>query len=129
MSRRATRAPYAVGDWAYILRDDTVGTTWGALRVERVTALSDGRTWRIGAIRHNGAPVEVLVGSNGRDAHGYVEPAGALEPLELLPTRDEPAAAAEPAPAAQQLALEGIALAVTETTRDGEQPSMFGATS
>jgi hypothetical protein len=66
-------APYVAGDRLMVLRDEADrGTVWGALTVERVTALSDGRTWRLGFTRGDGTAVEVTVGPDGRDRHGYV---------------------------------------------------------
>jgi len=80
------RAPYVAGDWVMVLRDETDrGTIWGALKVGRVTALSDGRTWRLELTRWDGSGLAVTVGRDGRDAHGYVE--RATEVVARLSTR------------------------------------------
>jgi hypothetical protein len=57
-----------------VLRDERgLGTVWGALEVQRVVAMSDGRSWRLVMVRSDGSPLEVYVGPDGRDPHGYVE--------------------------------------------------------
>lgn len=74
MRTTTTRAPYKVGDKVRALFMGAGGTTLGALTVERVTALTDGR-WRIECPRpHDTCPtVAFTVGADGRDANGYCE--------------------------------------------------------
>lgn len=84
---RATRAPYAPGDRVKALVMSRDGATCLAtITIDTVRKLSaDPRPrWRIGGARPGTAPadarndcprVEWEVGADGRDIHGYVEPA------------------------------------------------------
>lgn len=73
-------APYAVGDTVRLLHSDAAGATvLGNLPVTRVVRVADsnGPQWRITMPRTGGGDcpnVEVVVGSDGRDVHGYAEP-------------------------------------------------------
>lgn len=75
-----TRAPYAPGDEVSVLHDchDGHGTAIGTFTVERCKALAANGRWRVTTTRCDGTQLDVEVGADGRDVHGYVKPAGAV---------------------------------------------------
>jgi hypothetical protein len=68
-------APYAAGDKVKILHSVQGATVLGVLPIDRVVALSDGKSWRLEMTRNDPEfpMVSAVVGVNGRDKHGYVE--------------------------------------------------------
>lgn len=72
--RRRGGAPYRPGDAARVLHWGTGGTTVGTLPVSAVTARADGR-WDVEFARAGElGPWSAVVGPDGRDRNGYVEP-------------------------------------------------------
>lgn len=68
--------PYRVGDPISVLHSCGHGTELATLTVERVKALAVNGRWRITTTRCDGTPLEVEVGRDGRDVHGYARPGG-----------------------------------------------------
>ncbi len=69
------RAPYAPGDRIAVLHSCAGrGTELAHMTIDRVVSLNDYRgRWRIETVRCDGSPLQAVVDSRGRDAHGYVE--------------------------------------------------------
>ena len=69
-------APYRVGDPMRVLHSCDGATEIATLTVTHIKALATNGRWRVTTVRCNGTPLEVEVGSDGRDEHGYVRRGG-----------------------------------------------------